>query len=74
MNNSLIRKCLVKGCDNSSDEGFFVGDLCGPCHHCITTGAVSPTNSFLNQITALKEENTKLKDFIIKKVLTNGYN
>jgi hypothetical protein len=26
------RRCLIPGCANHTDEGDFVGDLCGPCH------------------------------------------
>lgn len=38
------RKCLVRGCENYSDAGTFVGDLCFPCHEMITTGQIHPTN------------------------------
>jgi hypothetical protein len=34
------RKCLVAGCTNHTDEGQFVGDLCGPCHSMITSGNI----------------------------------
>lgn len=42
--------CLVKGCTNKSHQGHFVGDLCAPCHHYITTGNVGPTDSFLGEM------------------------
>lgn len=34
------RTCLVKGCENKSTEGQFVGDLCASCHeHLASRGA-----------------------------------
>ncbi len=33
-------KCIVHGCPNRKGEGTFFGDLCGPCHHMLTTGQV----------------------------------
>ena len=40
-------KCLVKGCENHSDQGQFVGDLCLPCHDAITSGVVGRGNGFI---------------------------
>ena len=34
-------KCIVKGCDNHTNEGGFRGDLCTPCYELLTTGNVS---------------------------------
>jgi hypothetical protein len=31
-------KCIVKDCENHSNEGEFNGDLCYPCHAFITNG------------------------------------
>lgn len=28
----IARSCIVYRCENHSDEGVFIGDLCGPCH------------------------------------------
>lgn len=39
-----VKKCLVHGCKNSSDQGTFIGDLCSPCHNMITTGNIHPCN------------------------------
>lgn len=35
-----IKKCIVHGCTNCTDAGYFIGDLCTPCHAMITTGRV----------------------------------
>ena len=43
-------KCIVKGCNNHRDEGFFRGAMCGPCYHMITTGEIGPTDSFLGDM------------------------
>ena len=53
-------KCIVHGCSNHADQGRFVGEMCSPCHTMITTGKVMPTDSFLNQITSLEAEITRL--------------
>lgn len=45
------KKCLVHKCTNYKGEGGFVGDLCTPCHHVITTGRVDvPGNTFINDL------------------------
>jgi len=44
------KKCVVFGCTNTTYDGKFVGDMCSPCYHMITTGEVGPTDSFLNRI------------------------
>ena len=31
-------KCIVKDCENHSNEGKFNGDICYPCHAFITNG------------------------------------
>jgi len=31
-----MKKCVVRGCENHSDEGRFVGDLCSPCHEALS--------------------------------------
>ena len=31
-------RCIVKGCENRSDTGTFVGDVCAPCHLFLMTG------------------------------------
>lgn len=48
-------KCLVHGCENHSDQGRFIGELCSPCHEMITTGKVSPYGH-----TFIQELNKKL--------------
>lgn len=37
-------KCIVYGCDNHTNEGTFVGDMCYPCHYIITTGDLSQSS------------------------------
>jgi hypothetical protein len=32
------RECIAKGCNNHSDEGEFVMDLCRPCYTKLTSG------------------------------------
>ena len=47
----LLRKCIVKGCNNHSTEGRFIAGLCAPCHTMLTTGAVStPGNTFVHSL------------------------
>jgi hypothetical protein len=54
-------KCIVHKCSNHTNQGRFVGDMCSPCYTMITTGKIMPTDSFLNQITALELENEELE-------------
>lgn len=57
-------KCLVKGCENHSHEGKFVGELCNPCHIMLTEGKVSPSNAwFVEAIKNARED--VLKDVTI---------
>lgn len=65
----MIKKCLVKGCDNHSDQGTFIGDLCLPCHETITTGRINP-----NSLTFISEEyrqKEKLKTQLAEVGVTN---
>lgn len=63
-------KCIVKGCENHTHEGMFVGNLCKPCHTMLTTGQVNPSNAwFVRAIEGAKEE--VLKDVTITSK-TNG--
>lgn len=43
-------KCIVKGCENMSDHGKFVGALCAPCHDFITTGRSFQSAAFRHAI------------------------
>lgn len=56
---SLGDKCIVFGCSNHTSQGRFIGVLCGPCHHYITTGKIGCTDSFLGdmakEIRAMRE-------------------
>ena len=43
------QKCIVKGCDNHSNHGEFVGDICKPCYVMLTTGNCgSVGNTFIH--------------------------
>ncbi len=56
-------KCIVKGCENTSDLGVFIGDICLPCHHYLTIGKIGPTASFLGD---LQETSDCVKELIEK--------
>lgn len=34
-------QCMVYGCRNNSDQGYFVGKMCAPCHDLITKGVLA---------------------------------
>lgn len=55
----ITSKCIVFGCNNHKGEGFFVGDLCAPCHNHISTGRVGKTESFLGGMKEMIEKNEK---------------
>jgi len=60
-------KCIVKGCKNRKGEGDFMGDICNPCYHTITTGKVGYGHAWwqeLKEIELLKHEVKCLKYLI----------
>lgn len=50
MNKPTQLGCIVKGCRNQRHEGVFVGDLCAPCNHMLTSGEIGFTDSFLGHL------------------------
>jgi hypothetical protein len=42
------RRCIVKDCQNYTDQGLFVGDLCMPCHRFVTVGEGAHSQIFRN--------------------------
>lgn len=44
------RRCIVKGCQNTSAQGKFVGDLCKSCHDYLVSGKIGVTSSFLGEL------------------------
>ena len=47
----MTRKCIVYQCENYKGQGLFVGDLCGPCHHMLTTGQINePSMDFVSRL------------------------
>jgi hypothetical protein len=44
------KKCIVHGCENHSDQGQFIGDLCMPCHMMITTGKIGLGKTFIHEM------------------------
>ena len=42
--------CIVQGCVNKKSQGEFVGNLCSPCHHMLTTGDIGNGNTFIHTI------------------------
>jgi hypothetical protein len=53
-------KCLVYGCENTSEQGRFVGELCVPCREMLRTGLVSPGNKTF--IGKLNENSNRLEE------------
>lgn len=50
-------KCIVKGCENHTHEGVFVGLLCGPCWNMLTTGEYNPSKAwFIQEIDSLRNQ------------------
>ena len=44
--------CLVKGCENHSSQGKFIGGLCLPCHTMLTTGKLRSGATFIHDMQA----------------------
>lgn len=49
---NLRRKCIVKECQNHTDEGLFIGNLCMPCHEYITEGTGRHSQAYRNATAA----------------------
>lgn len=45
------RKCLIPGCQNHTDEGKFIGDLCFPCHDYVFKNKGVDSQAYRNEIT-----------------------
>ena len=41
-------KCIVKNCQNHSDQGKFIGGLCSPCHDYLATGEGKYSQAYRN--------------------------
>jgi hypothetical protein len=52
-------KCLVSGCENYSNQGIFIGELCSPYHEMLKTGEVHSKN--ITFIGYLKRDQNLLK-------------
>jgi hypothetical protein len=44
------RSCVIPGCDNRTDQGDFVGDLCAPCHSYIADNEGTHSQAYRNEI------------------------
>ena len=48
------KRCVVKFCENRSDHGNFVGDICAPCHAFIAEGRGVHNQIFRNAMEAAR--------------------
>jgi len=64
-----MKKCLVFGCENHSNQGTFIDDLCAPCHRLITTGEVNYGRDFIT--TAIKERDAII-DILVQLARVRG--
>jgi hypothetical protein len=45
---TMPRKCIVKDCENHTDQGRFTGDLCNPCYEFISKGKGVHSQAYRN--------------------------
>lgn len=57
----MTTKCIVKGCDNHTHQGYFIGDLCVPCYHMLSKGEIGNGRTFIH---SLAHNNQALLEFI----------
>lgn len=55
MSKRSVKVCIVKGCQNESDQGMFVGKLCWPCYDFITTGRGVHSRAYKNALVAVAD-------------------
>ena len=54
------KKCITANCENTSDLGTFVGDLCAPCHVFITSGNGRDSQAYRNSLRIVSSELIKM--------------
>ena len=47
-----VRRCIVWGCGNRSDQGKFNDNICWSCYNMLTSGKVGPGATFIHAIAA----------------------
>lgn len=52
-------KCIVRGCENHTHQGAFVGVLCAPCHEMLTTGKPGFGKTFVHRLAQRLEAEVK---------------
>jgi len=48
------RKCVVKDCENRSDQGRFKGEMCLPCYNFVVLGNGEYSQAYRNFLTKLR--------------------
>jgi len=56
------KKCIVKNCTNKSNEGIFIGGLCGPCYEFITQGKGNHSQMYRNCLCKKCKQLDELKE------------
>lgn len=62
-------KCLVKNCENKSEAGMFVGDMCYPCWSFAKTGTEKRSQLYLNALKLFKRNLNKTIDNISDEIV-----
>jgi len=57
---SGARRCLVRGCENKSDQGEFEGDLCRPCSDFVLRGKGRYSQAWRNMLEVARVEACKV--------------
>lgn len=55
-------KCIIDGCNNTKDQGNFVGDICSPCYELLTSGDLDKHKQGTSFIHKIKKCNCKPKE------------
>lgn len=50
-----VIQCVVMGCQNRSDDGGFVGQLCVPCHAMLVSGEVGRGATFVHDLAGSRD-------------------
>lgn len=76
---NIPKKCIVHGCENKTDQGFFVKNLiCVACFEMLSTGKITPYgNTFIHQLNKnlieIRNDYINLKydkEYIARRILT----
>lgn len=67
------KKCVILGCENWSDEGLFVGDLCAPCYGWVVHGSGRYSQAWRNALRSVGEGSRQVVRECLQKIFSDQF-